>query len=213
MSSPPRFEPGQPLFLAPSSAEAERGVRAVVDTLQDSRLGVTTVDDDTLDEIFESGGHAFVSYLTPAGIDMIETAVVRASPTSLALDLPADVGRIQRRQFVRIDAEVDATCLLLDERTNRFTPFDGRVVDVGGGGLSLAADVIAPQHATVVVSLGLPDDRPVVATGSVLATDRDPRQRTRHLLRVQFTNVGERDRERLIRWVFANLRRRAKEGT
>lgn len=168
VSSTPKFEPGQPLFLAPSGAEAERGVRAIIET----------------------GGSAFVSYLTPAGIYMLEAAITRAGATSLALDLPSDV----------------------DDRTNRFTPFDGHVIDVGGGGLALAADVIAPQHATVVVSLAIPDDRPVVVTGSVLASDRDPNQRTRRLLRIQFSLIGEADRDRLLRWVFANLRRQAKEG-
>lgn len=212
VSSRPKFEPGQPLFLAPSGAEVERGVRAIIETIQDSRLNVTAVDGDKLDEIFETGGSAFVSYLTPAGIYVLEAAITRAGAASLALDLPSDVSRIQRRQFVRIDAPLDATCLLLDDRTNRFTPFDGHAIDVGGGGMALAADVIAPQHATVVVSLAIPDDRPVVVTGSVLASDRDPNQRTRRLLRVQFSLIGEADRDRLIRWVFANLRRRAKEG-
>jgi hypothetical protein len=212
VSSRPKFVPGQALFLAPSGAELERGVRAIIETIQDFRLNVTALDGDKLDEIFETGGSAFVSYLTPDGIHVIEAAITRAGATSLALDVPSDVSRIQRRQFVRIDAPLDATCLLLDDRTNRFTPFDGHVIDVGGGGLALAADVIAPQHATVVLSLAIPDDRPVVVVGSVLASDRDPNQRTRRLLRVQFSLIGEADRDRLIRWVFANLRRRAKEG-
>ena len=37
-----------------------------------------------------------------------------------------------------------------------------RVHDIGGGGMALEADVIAPRDATVVVSLAIPGDRPLV---------------------------------------------------
>ncbi|MFN8035593.1 MAG: PilZ domain-containing protein [Acidimicrobiia bacterium] len=212
MSSLPTFELGQPVFLALGAADDEPGVRAVVEAVQGGRLTVAAAEGDRLDVVFAERRPAYLSYLTPAGIYTIEAIVARAGASTVALDLPTDAGRIQRRQFVRVELPLDASCLMLDGWANRFTPFDAQVADVGGGGLALTVDVIAPYGAVVVVSLGIPDEPPVVAVGTVLTSDRDPARRTRRLLRLQFSAIAEADRDRLIKWIFAHLRRIAKEN-
>jgi hypothetical protein len=117
---------------------------------------------------------------------------------------------------VRVGAGPVLNCLLLDDTTNTFTPFEATVHDIGGGGIALDADVIAPRDAIVVCSLALPGERPLVAVGAVLEPShrRKPGPRAlrsggedeEYLLRVQFTAISEHDRERLIRFVFACMR-------
>lgn len=211
MRSLPSFEPSQPVFLESGSGEETEGRRGVIEAVQDGRLTIAATDDERFDDAFATGGQVTVTYLTRSGVYTFQATVTRAGRHSLSVDLPAGGERVQRRQYVRTPVPIDVACLFLDEEHNRFTPFDARVRDVGGGGAALMGDVIAPRGAVVALSLALPGDRPVLALGSVLSTEggRGPEQP--HVVRVQFTNLLEPDRDRLMRFVFASLRERPPE--
>lgn len=182
--------------------------RATVEAAQRERLVLAVVDDPIPDELRE-GTAVSVTSVTSTSVFTIDATVTRRSDTTLAVALPDDRDPVQRRQYVRVIARPVVRCLLLDDRTNEFTPFDAYVHDVGGGGMALEADVIAPREAVVVVSLAIPDERPLVAIGTVLehATRRERHARDEaYLLRVGFSAISARDRERLVQFVFTCMR-------
>ncbi len=182
--------------------------RAIVDAVQTGRL-VVAVHDDPVPRELREGAAVSITTVTSTSVFTVDGAVTRRSDSTLALALRDDHAPMQRRQFVRVAARPVVRCLLLDDRANEFTPFDAYVHDIGGGGMALEADVIAPRDATVVVSLAIPGDRPLVAIATVLehASSRERQERhEEYLLHVGFSAISERDRERLVRFVFTCMR-------
>lgn len=182
-------------------------LRVVVEAVDGSFLTLRQGDGVALPRTLAEGVVVRVSYVNRSGLYTIETTVERRLPERLVVGEADRADRVQRRAFVRVNHPVHAACLLLDQAHNRFTPFDGEVVDLGGGGLGLTADVIAPLGATVVVSLALPDGKPpLVAVGHVLPGE-DARWRTEpRRLRAQFGLIREADRDRIMAFIFTVLR-------
>src|SRR5579884_3820147 len=153
--------------------------RAIVDAVQTGRL-VVAVHDDPVPRELREGAAVSITTVTSTSVFTVDGAVTRRSDSTLALALRDDHAPMQRRQFVRVAARPVVRCLLLDDRANEFTPFDAYVHDIGGGGMALEADVIAPR-------------------------ERQERHEE-YLLHVGFSAISERDRERLVRFVFTCMR-------
>jgi c-di-GMP-binding flagellar brake protein YcgR len=212
----PSFSARQPVLLEVGEGGQLIGWRAAIEAVQGERLLLAASEGDPVPGQFREGAHVAVTSVTRSGVYTIDAIVARRSSTTLAVTVREDVEPVQRRQYVRVGAGPVLNCLLLDDTTNTFTPFEATVHDIGGGGIALDADVIAPRDAIVVCSLALPGERPLVAVGAVLEPShrRKPGPRAlrsggedeEYLLRVQFTAISEHDRERLIRFVFACMR-------
>jgi hypothetical protein len=106
---------------------------------------------------------------------------------------PADVS--QRRSFVRVTAPQPVTLEAEDVRRLAYT------VDLSGGGMLLVgADELQPdQHIPFAMSLG---DRqvPVQGTARVVRIREDGKRA------LVFEEIGDEDRQRLIRFVFECMR-------
>ncbi len=212
----PPFATRQPVLLEVGAAGQLIGWRAAIETVDGDCLVLAGSDAGPLPKEFRRGAHVAVTAITRSGVYTSDAVVVERSPRKVTVDVPHDAEPVQRRRYVRVDAGGLMSCLLLDERTNTFTPFEARVHDIGGGGVALAADVIAPRGAIVVCSLAVPGERPLVTLGRLL----EPIHRRRgdphpafdddrhgdYVLRVQFSAMSQGDRERLIRFVFACMR-------
>ena len=206
----PTFEPGHAALLA-TSADDE-GLHMVVDLVQDDHITLRSVDNVSIPREWTTRETLSLTYLDRFAVYTVDVPVIRSGQTRLVIGPPAEDAAVDRRQHVRIVTPLPATCLLLDEQNNRFTPFDAVVRDLGGGGLAVSAAAIAPAGATMVVSLALPDDRPVVAVGTVLPSDVSVGL-DRATVRIEFTLVRESERDRILRFVLLSLvgarRRRA----
>ncbi|MCU1426748.1 MAG: c-di-GMP-binding flagellar brake protein YcgR [Actinomycetia bacterium] len=156
---------------------------------------------------FHVGEVAHLQYVDRFGVYEVDTPVLHAEGDSVVVALAAEPNDVRRRVYARLRAPLDATCLLLDAAGNTFTQLDASVVDIGGGGAALAVPAIAPTGATLVCSLAIPGDAPIVTIGNVLAPDADPRDvPDRRHVRVQFTLIAETDRDRLLRFILEALR-------
>jgi predicted sugar kinase len=81
------------------------------------------------------------------------------------------------------------------------------------GGLVVASDgepldgpavsALAPEGATLVVSVALPGEPPVVVVGKVLR--RDLGRARERIIRVEFALIREMDRDRILRFVLLTL--------
>ncbi|MGQ0823626.1 MAG: PilZ domain-containing protein [Actinomycetota bacterium] len=197
----PEFAPGHSALVAvDGDAEA---FRMVVDLVQDDHITLASTHGDVLPRDWREHETLSLTYLDRFSVYTFEVPVVSFGTTRLVIGTPEAGVAIQRRQYARVLTPLPATCLLLDGATNQFTPFDAIVRDLGGGGLALTAPAIAPAGATMVVSLGLPDEAPVIVLGTVLPSDAGIG--TRITVRIEFTLVKEMDRDRILRFVLLSL--------
>src|SRR5205807_2576356 len=83
---------------------------------------------------------------------------------TLSIELTGEVERIQRREFVRVDAHVTVNVRGVDE------PLGGETVtlDISGGGLRISDPWELPLGLDVRVELQLPDGEPVRARASLI---------------------------------------------
>jgi PilZ domain len=204
----PRLSPGQDALLrtGPDAEPVEFVVQAVNGdrvTLSAKPNGSAAPGADT----FEVGDAAHMQYVDRFGVYETDTSVVRTDGVAVVVAVGAKEGDVRRRVYARLRTPLDATCLLLDVDRNLFTPLDASVVDIGGGGAALAVPAIAPAGTTLVCSIALPGEAPVVTVGNVLAPDADPRdQPDRRHVRLQFTLIAENDRDRVLHFILQALR-------
>lgn len=129
---------------------------------------------------------------------LMGTAEEVADPAALRVHSTGEIELIQRRDFVRVDVYVPAT----------YKPYgpDGRTVqahtvEIGGGGFRLgdAEGLRSGDMLRFTIELGEGED-PFHAVATVV---RDAGDRAFGL---QFVDLPDRDRDRLVRWLFARER-------
>ncbi|MDA0183837.1 PilZ domain-containing protein [Solirubrobacter phytolaccae] len=111
---------------------------------------------------------------------------------SLTIALTGEVERIQRREFVRIDAFLDVTVRGVDEPVGG----DTHTVDVSGSGIQIQDKWDLPLGIDVRVELQLPDGPPLRALGRVVRAGNDPEQKG-----IRMDGIARADEDRLMRYI------------
>ena len=209
MSTAPTIEPGQLVILEHGEEEGDARTSVVVEAVQEGAVLVAQLDAQPLPTIPEGAAIRLI-VLDRNEMFSIACTVGRAGESSMRLELAAEAERIVRRQYVRVAVDVPVSCLILNNESNEWAPFRAKVTDISAGGMAMAADVIAPTGATIVISIAVPDETPVVAIGRVLPADAETRKvvnlATRGpLVRVEYSIIREADRDRLMRFIFAEM--------
>lgn len=191
-------ETGQDVFvIAPSGAAIGARVRDVdaLSTLLSFEGGAT----DPVAVL--SGGHVSIQYTNRRGVCRVDGQAHEEPEVGvLRVDHTGNVVLIQRREFVRVDATVPV----------RYSPVgsDGwtaetTTVNVSGGGFMVSGREALRIGEAVSFVLELDGDTrdagPLEALGRVV-------RETNAGLGVEVEHIDERERERLIRWVFARER-------
>ncbi|BAD40471.1 conserved hypothetical protein related to flagellar biosynthesis [Symbiobacterium thermophilum IAM 14863] len=131
---------------------------------------------------------------------------------------PGDIRRQQLRNFVRLDISLPIEYAPGGRKAGEEEPelLPGRTVNISGGGALIVTGESYPPGTRLDLVLHLPDRViPVEAEVvrhvpvAVVPGSGDPVQ-TR--LGVRFTQIEERDREQIIRFIFAEHRRRRRKG-
>lgn len=121
-------------------------------------------------------------------------------PPALMLAVPDEIQRTQRRDFVRVPAEIPM--VLLGEHGLRI---EAKTWDLSGGGLSFlhAGPVRGP--VTLLVQLPKDDEQAemVEVAGSVM---RSQNYGARYLVGVRFTDLKDATREKIIAYLFKRMR-------
>ena len=148
-----------------------------------------------------AGGHVSIQYTNLRGVCRLDgQAHKEPEPGVMRVDHDGKVQLIQRREFVRVDALVRVT----------YEPYgaDGALVttstvNVSGGGFMLAGSEGLRLHDFTDFTLELDGDTgdagPMVITGRVV-------RETANGIGVEIERIDDRERERLIRWVFGRER-------
>jgi hypothetical protein len=112
------------------------------------------------------------------------------------------VDRRERRQFLRVEADLGATCSTVDEEGRRGTPFPARTVDLSAGGALLASDQTVRRGERLWIELTFARPRFLVFCEAEVVRHRDSRS-----FAVQFLELDEYTQQRVVRWVYAEDRR------
>jgi hypothetical protein len=110
---------------------------------------------------------------------------------TLTIELSGEVERIQRREFVRVDAHVAVTVRGVDE------PLGGETstLDVSGGGIRISDPWELPLGLDVRVELSLPGGDAVHALGRVVRAAAEGEKG------ISFDDLARPDEDRLIRYI------------
>ena len=110
---------------------------------------------------------------------------------TLSIELTGEVERIQRREFVRVDAHVTVSVRGVDE------PLGGETVtlDISGGGLRISDPWSLPLGLDVRVELQIPDGEPVRALGRVVRAAAEDEKG------ISIEDLPRADEDRLIRFI------------
>lgn len=148
-----------------------------------------------------AGGNLAIQYTNRRGICRIDGAAHRAQGvTMLRVDHTSKVQLIQRREFVRVDAMLPVTY-----RPIGITGWTAETttINVSGGGFMISGRQALRMDQIMEFTLTLDGDGaeagPLDVVGQVVREMPGG-------LGIRITQIDERERERLIRWVFARER-------
>lgn len=117
---------------------------------------------------------------------------------------PEDVQRVQRREYVRVPIVMPVEYDLAPE--GKFgPPTRGILQDLSGGGCLLLARETAPLGTVIRLRLDMGDFGVLGVLGRVVRSDAKA-QKDGHLTGVNFADIYERDRDRLVKFLFAKMR-------
>jgi hypothetical protein len=197
MTATPMLAEGGTVLVA-SGPEAPPW-RMVVEDAADGHVTLATVEDETLPATWRELSEIHITSLDRYSVHLIHVPVVRLEERRLVVARPSTAAHVQRRAYARVAEPVPAQCVQLDEDENTWHPFTAEVRDLGGGGLSMIADTVAPDGATIAISLDLDDDV-VVVVGRVLPREQLPTI-GKPMMRIEFVLIREIDRDRLLGYV------------
>jgi hypothetical protein len=151
-------------------------------------------------------GGLYVEYSSPRGRVRLGGSLASqdlADPDIVRLDSPRSIEVMQEREFVRIRSA--RPVLVYSARDhNQVQSF---TVDVSGGGLLLAGPDSLRIGDEVTFRLTLtPGVTPVTGSGHVVRIDGHGRRA------VEFSNISDLDRRRLVRFIFESQRSERRRG-
>jgi hypothetical protein len=126
------------------------------------------------------------------GIFRYPGRLMSESHGSLALALTGEVDRIQRREFVRVEAFLDVTVRGVDEPVGG----DTTTVDISGSGIQIQDKWNMALGIDVRVELQLPEGPPLRALGRVVRVGQEPEQKG-----IRMDGIARADEDRLMRYI------------
>lgn len=146
-----------------------------------------------------------------SGMQGFRADIVRRSdgpPAILDLRPVEDLGKVQRRDYVRVPETLTVTYRVLGRKPNQGgdTLMTGTTKNISGGGMLLSIDKKdrpMPKD-TLELQFQLPESTAIRATGSVIrVAPADNTVETLYEMAVQFAQIHEQDRKMVIKRVFA----------
>ncbi|PSL48498.1 c-di-GMP-binding flagellar brake protein YcgR [Salsuginibacillus halophilus] len=113
--------------------------------------------------------------------------------------------RIQRRNYARVDAGVNAAVHPLSP--GAFTPFTTFTLNISGGGaaLSLPKGAVIPEHGEIDVSFVLPMESgalPWIRTRASIVRKLKKSAFENEIFTIEFSTIRDADRQQIIQYVF-----------
>lgn len=129
-------------------------------------------------------------------------------PEALIISLPHDIKRVQRRNFVREDAQLFVNLIYKDEKLTEPFLMPSITTDISGGGMMVDSAYEIPLYTTLDVKLEIPpeddEENPTILPfqGVVRRTFPNKENSKRFLIGLSFNNIAEGVRDQIIRYIF-----------
>lgn len=140
---------------------------------------------------------------------------IRSHLPLLVINKPGEARKRQRRAWVRVPAVLDFSYALvnLEEADKELEFYRAQTLDISGGGLMFAADHSFSPGDRLKIILELPPGEKLRLEARVVRVVANPSEAWRRFsIGVEFTEIRERDRDRIVRWVFERQRELIKRG-
>jgi c-di-GMP-binding flagellar brake protein YcgR len=181
-------------------------VRGPVERAVDRSITIRVPEGERVPQEFDTGVAVTVTYQERVALYTFPGQVSLREETRLLIERTGDAEEVQRRQYVRLAEPVPVECLTVDDVTGKLFSLDATTMNVSGGGLAIETNRQSAPNTRVVVVLRPHAQPPILAITTVVASELAAPASKKVVTRLTFAAIAEADRERLIRYVFENLR-------
>ncbi len=151
--------------------------------------------------ITDSSPYVFISYLLEKQIAPLPIWII---------DYPAEITKIQQREVVRIDVKLNVTVTLIDEEDA--LPEQLIVNDISAGGVRLVSPRTYPNGTKLLVAIKLSDQETIEVLGEVIRSEQPLSDASVYWVGVKFTGIHERQRNKIVKFVFQKQLERHRRG-
>lgn len=137
------------------------------------------------------------------------------------ISLPFDIQKIQLRSFVRVAASLAIQLKVISSEANN--PASAIVVseqpvyslftrDISGGGVQVVSKQLLKAKAKVEIVLDMPANETIMAIGEIVRTHQPQPDIPVYWVSIKFTDIQEKDRSKIIRYIFKKQLEQRQKG-
>lgn len=133
---------------------------------------------------------------------------------TITVQTPADIRRVQRRNFVRIDVTLPMVYYTVDDTAGQYSSgVQTKVIDISGGGLRFESDRPLDKDLVLDLVVELGGGERISAIGQVVRSlPIEKSGFNKYSIGIQFTIIEERDRDKIIKFIFQKQRELRQRG-
>lgn len=133
----------------------------------------------------------------------IVTAVQFRLHPSIGVALPREIKQLKRRKYFRVQANISVTYTMVRDGSIYHT----HTLDISGGGVSIKSPIQLPKNEYLEMQLTIPQRGVVNIQGKVVRCEKKTGVKEQYfLVGVDFAVINERDRDRIISYLFERQR-------
>lgn len=119
------------------------------------------------------------------------------------ISLPKEWTKIQQRAFVRIHTTIPTKLKIFDPTSLQFSePISVLSRDLSGGGMQIVNKNSLEQGTKVQVEIELPESGTLTFNGQVVRSDQPQMNHSIYWVGIKFQDMSERERSKIIRYIF-----------
>lgn len=134
----------------------------------------------------------------------------------IKIQFPEKVKKVQRRNFVRVQATLSVQYYFNEyhkKEEEELPVYCGRTLDLSGGGICLFTEHLVKYGQKIYLTIQLPNSIEVKTIGKVVRTEQlGSGFEKKYKLGIQFIEINERDRDKIISYIFEIQRQLIKKG-
>jgi c-di-GMP-binding flagellar brake protein YcgR len=205
------LELNQALRILPEEAKWENWCVTTIQDISEISFFIAIPVRKTIPMMLREGDRVQVQIPGPTGIILFSTKVVgwrRDAIPLIALALPKQIERIERRSFVRLSLLMEASLAEQPEEGKEPVWIRGQMLDLSGGGLRIAVRKNLKKGARVVVTFSLPigsSKEQIQSLGEIMRV-QETGQAGVVQVGVQFLDLPTKFQDSIIRFIFEKLK-------
>lgn len=163
---------------------------------------------DTADLI--AGSRVKVTYTDSSAVYTFFTEIIalnQGMPLILIIGRPINMTRIQRRNFVRLDAKLRVVSSKIDEDRAGLESFPATTIDISGGGILFGCEHPLHIGELLEATIFIGENQTVTAVGRVVrVVEQSALSKYRFSVGLEFTVIKEAERDKIIKYIFNQQR-------